>query len=440
MTIRTLVFAGLALSAAAHAQQPMPASVRRMVDSVSQANLTTHVRQLERAGGHFSRVRHTVGDDSAVAYILREFRSIPNLTSVGVDTFSIAPKTGFTTRQQTSIVATLAGTQNPARVFVVGAHHDASGSRMSGWTTQWNTAKIPGADDNATGVAIILEMARLMSDPAFGYRPAWTIRFVAFAAEESSLADNTSHAGSRRQAQVSKTAQEDVAGMVSVDMVGYNPGYHFQSIIANPASEPLARKFIAANDSVDIALTLGLKVDAASTYSDHDTYWAQGYQAVCLIEYAPPWNSGPTYTANPYYHTPGDSSQTVNFTLVRKVAQLTLAAVGMMASPMTGVDGRPDGQLPLQLALEQNFPNPFNPTTMITYAVPAVADRGSAGSHVRLALFDLLGRELAVLVDETKAPGNYTIPLYAAGMASGSYVYRLTAGGSSVSRRMTLVR
>jgi hypothetical protein len=228
--------------------------------------------------------------------------------------------------------------------------------------------------------------------------------------------------------------------MVSVDMVGYNPGYHFQSIIANPASEPLARKFMAASDSVDIALTLGLKVDAGSTYSDHDTYWAQGYQAVCLIEYAPPWNSGPTYTANPYYHTPGDSSQTVNFTLVRKVAQLTLAAVGMMASPTTGVDWRPEGQLPLRLVLEQNFPNPFNPATIIAFTVPAVAGRGSAGSHVRLGLYDLLGREVAVLVDETKAPGTHAVPFHAAGMASGQYVYRLTAGGTSASKIMTLVR
>jgi hypothetical protein len=197
---------------------------------------------------------------------------------------------------------------------------------------------------------------------------------------------------------------------------------------------------MAANDSVDIALTLGLKVDAASTYSDHDTYWAQGYQAVCLIEYAPPWNNGPTYTANPYYHTPGDSSQTVNFTLVRKVAQLTLAAVGMMASPTTAVEGPPDGTLPLRLVLEQNYPNPFNPTTAIPYTVPATTGRGAAGSHVRLALYDFLGREVAVLVDETKTPGTYMASFHAVGMASGPYVYRLTAGGSSASRIMTLVR
>ena len=63
MNLRALVFAVLTLTAGADAQQTMPASIRRMVDSVSQANLTAHVRQLERAGGLFSRVRHTVGNE-----------------------------------------------------------------------------------------------------------------------------------------------------------------------------------------------------------------------------------------------------------------------------------------------------------------------------------------------------------------------------------------
>jgi hypothetical protein len=112
----------------------------------------------------------------------------------------------------------------------------------------------------------------------------------------------------------------------------------------------------------------------------------------------------------------------------------------MMAFPTTGVEGPPDGQLPLRFVLEQNFPNPFNPTTIIAYTVPAVAGWGSAGSHVRLALYDLLGREVAVLVDETKAPGSHAVPFHAAGMASGQYLYRLTAGGTSASKIMTLVR
>jgi len=71
------------------------------------------------------------------------------------------------------------------------------------------------------------------------------------------------------------------------------------------------------------------------------------------------------------------------------------------------------------------------------------APRGTAGSvvsNVKLAVYDLLGREVAVLVDEQKQPGEYTATWDARGMASGVYIYRLTAGEFSEVKRMTLVR
>jgi hypothetical protein len=99
-------------------------------------------------------------------------------------------------------------------------------------------------------------------------------------------------------------------------------------------------------------------------------------------------------------------------------------------------------------SLSQNTPNPFNPTTTIGYAVGVVsgqspAPRGSAGSavsSVRLAVYDLLGREVAVLVDEEKEPGNYTVQFDARGLASGVYLYRIEAGSFVETRRMTLVK
>jgi hypothetical protein len=89
--------------------------------------------------------------------------------------------------------------------------------------------------------------------------------------------------------------------------------------------------------------------------------------------------------------------------------------------------------VPEEFALRQNYPNPFNPSTQIAYQIPAA-------SHVRLALYDLLGREVTLLVDEQKAAGRYTVQLNAAGLASGPYVYRMTAGGFLQARRMMLVR
>ncbi|MBZ5671253.1 MAG: T9SS type A sorting domain-containing protein [Acidobacteriia bacterium] len=93
--------------------------------------------------------------------------------------------------------------------------------------------------------------------------------------------------------------------------------------------------------------------------------------------------------------------------------------------------------LPDQFRLEQNYPNPFNPTTVIRYQVPAVS---SQWPIVSLKVYDLLGREVSVLVNEQKAPGSYTAHFDASGFASGAYLYRLTAGTFAETRRMVLVR
>jgi hypothetical protein len=91
-------------------------------------------------------------------------------------------------------------------------------------------------------------------------------------------------------------------------------------------------------------------------------------------------------------------------------------------------------------ALEQNYPNPFNPTTRIRYTVGGVRDQGPGVSKIRLAIYDLLGREVAVLVNERKTPGSYEVSFDANGVSSGVYIYRLTAGSFVQSRSMVLVK
>lgn len=89
--------------------------------------------------------------------------------------------------------------------------------------------------------------------------------------------------------------------------------------------------------------------------------------------------------------------------------------------------------IPVSNALLQNHPNPFNPTTVIRYQL-------SLASPVTLAVYDLLGREVAVLVQENKAPGSYEVKVDAAGFPSGMYVYRMTAGSFAQSRKMAVVK
>jgi hypothetical protein len=99
--------------------------------------------------------------------------------------------------------------------------------------------------------------------------------------------------------------------------------------------------------------------------------------------------------------------------------------------------------LPRETALTQNFPNPFNPATTIRFTIAGVAAlSGSEGraNKVRLAVYDLLGREVAVLLDEQKAPGRYQVEFDGAKLSSGVYIYRLTAENFVESRRMMLIK
>jgi hypothetical protein len=89
--------------------------------------------------------------------------------------------------------------------------------------------------------------------------------------------------------------------------------------------------------------------------------------------------------------------------------------------------------LPSNVLLLQNYPNPFNPTTAISFQLTAV-------SQVSLKIFDLLGREVATLVNEKLAPGTYTRQWDATGFASGIYFYRLAARNFIQTRKLLLLR
>ena len=98
---------------------------------------------------------------------------------------------------------------------------------------------------------------------------------------------------------------------------------------------------------------------------------------------------------------------------------------------LTGVED--NKSQPATFRLEQNYPNPFNPETRIQFTL---ADPQSA----TLKVFDLLGREVAVLVNEKKEAGVHEVKFYAGGLASGAYFYRLQAGGFVQTRKLILMK
>jgi photosystem II stability/assembly factor-like uncharacterized protein len=100
---------------------------------------------------------------------------------------------------------------------------------------------------------------------------------------------------------------------------------------------------------------------------------------------------------------------------------------------ITGVDQSIVTGLPQEFRLDQNYPNPFNPQTEIEYRVPGLG-------LVTLKVYDLLGREVATLVNEQRQPGSYSVRFDGSRLASGIYMYRLTAGTFLDTKKMLLVK
>jgi hypothetical protein len=93
----------------------------------------------------------------------------------------------------------------------------------------------------------------------------------------------------------------------------------------------------------------------------------------------------------------------------------------------------PSSEIPSGYALEQNYPNPFNPATTISYELPYA-------SHVKLVVLDVLGREVAALVDEVQGSGFKSVAFEASGLSSGVYFYTLQAGRFRDSKKLIVMK
>ena len=92
-----------------------------------------------------------------------------------------------------------------------------------------------------------------------------------------------------------------------------------------------------------------------------------------------------------------------------------------------------NSEVPVEFSLAQNFPNPFNPSTTISYSIPQ-------SGNVVLKIYNITGVEIATLVNENKEQGTYTFELDASAFASGVYIYTLQSGSNILSRKMTLIK
>ena len=115
---------------------------------------------------------------------------------------------------------------------------------------------------------------------------------------------------------------------------------------------------------------------------------------------------------------------------------------GVIFDEIVSVENDSENRLPKSFLVEQNYPNPFNPTTSIEYSIPAtVGDANYASpTNVTLRVYDILGNEVATLVNENKSPGNYRVNFDASALSSGIYFYKIDVGNFVQTKKMILLK
>jgi hypothetical protein len=126
--------------------------------------------------------------------------------------------------------------------------------------------------------------------------------------------------------------------------------------------------------------------------------------------------------------------------------QVVFDAVRWSPKSASAVRRSGDETIPERFGLSQNYPNPFNPTTLVRYTLAESRGNGVGSMDVKLVVYDLLGREVATLVNERQATGRYEVTLDGSGLSTGTYYLRLEArpiaGGNTTTStvKMLLVR
>ncbi len=411
-------------------------SKQALLSQVSQDSLTQHVYQLAEAGGYYSRVNFTPGNQFTVLYLKNYFASLPGIDSVAVDTFYIySASAPYNTQPVMNVVAFKYGTATPSQLVICGAHYDASGSHENDWNTNWQNIKAQGADDNATGTAAVMELARIISDPQNQIETQKTIKFIAFGAEEyHPVNPSVHHAGSLWDADQTKRQNVILYGALILDMIGYNPNTNYCEVISNNSSLWMTET-IYQNQSQFVTDLQMNNTPVDVPYSDHQSYQDYGYSAILLMENDRPWNDDyPNYSANPYYHSTKDQPQTVNFEQVKLVTQLALASLLDFA----GIDSTTAITKRNALATPENFnlkafPNPFNSRLKISFT--------SQNQALTIQIFNAAGELVETLAQNQHfSAGTHFLIWQAHRFASGLYFVRVQGEQFAISQKVVLLK
>lgn len=290
---------------------------QQLLDGVSVTRIREHIKQLEG-------VRHPVTAPEALEraadYILSTLQTLSY--EITVHSFSDDD------RRYRNIIATRRGTRSPEQRIIILAHYDT-------------VANSPGADDNASGVALLLELATLFQS----WRGDRTVQFIGVNLEENAREDDhlSGTRGSRALARYAREQEWSIEGVVVLESVAYAgdsftqtapaglptavpEAGNFIAVVGNEDSRALVHSFVKTIKLQQLSLPcLPITVPGSghllpdSRRSDHAPFWDESFKAVMVTD--------TTNFRSPHYHRPTDTLATLNLEFAAKVCRATAGVI-----------------------------------------------------------------------------------------------------------------
>jgi hypothetical protein len=242
-----------------------------------------------------SRRYNHAGNDMAANYIKQK------LESYGLPTYDQY----FGTGGGRNVYAVQLGTQYPNKKYIICAHYD---------DFTYSGTIVPGADDNASGTAAVIEAARIFRN----YNSKYTIIYALWDEEERGLY------GSEYYAHQAYLASDSIMGVINLDMIAYDGNSDGNADIHN---SPIGSTSFIKDKMLEVNLLYGTNLDLdvvpAQPYSDHQSFLDYGYGAILLIE--------DDNDFHPYYHTANDLIQYFNLPYFLKMTKVSLGSLATLA-------------------------------------------------------------------------------------------------------------
>lgn len=374
--------------------------VENIINEVNQDSLVYFLRNLSgedpvMVGGEQIFIEHRVsnwGNELAADYLMETLQG-----------FGLEPVKQVYSNGGSNVYAVQEGTLYPDEYYMICAHYDAVDYYC--------------ADDNASGTTGVLEAARIFSNLEFEY----SIIYALWDEEEIGLI------GSAHYASQAASNGDVIHSVINMDMIAWDGDD--DSVVEihssyDASSNVLSDYIVDMINLYSIQLNPSVQIPG-TTASDHSRFWVNGYAAVLMIEEY--WGGD----FNPYYHTEEDRISILQMPYFHKMAQLSIGSLASMATPVPIIGTSIIEQDLLGHIQISNYPNPFHNETNITYTL-------EEESHVLISLVNCLGKEISVLLNDTKSQGSHQLRISVEDQPEGLYFLYVQTPERTVTHKMVI--